>query len=93
MLKYTLTIEGTEKELELHKRVGLEDYLIPFQTKTGTAEYRGVISKVEYKVVEPLRVEYEATINKHRLINLITPDPRLKAHAFKKIKVVITEEI
>jgi hypothetical protein len=103
-LKYTLIIEGTEKELETARKVQLHEYFISFEQTCiyqpkientlfpcESFTYKGTITQVEYKVVEPLRVEYAATINSHGLINLITPDHRLIAHAGKKVSVVITE--
>jgi hypothetical protein len=88
-LKYTLIIEGTEKEINEIKHCNPVWEATARYCTYGLVRYTPSIA---YEVVEPLRVEYAATINSHGLINLITPDHRLIAHAGKKVKVVITEE-
>jgi hypothetical protein len=91
-LKYTLTVEGTEKEIIKHRRYSYK--LIKEYELADEFEY---FYDIEYKVVEPLKIEFTATADDLGGVELSQGTKKLQymlggAHAGKKFKVVITEE-
>jgi hypothetical protein len=89
-LKYTLTIEGTERELSLIKQHTYWPHVDLCRADCHVPTER-VNCTFEYKVVEPLRFEFTHDISERGRLNIENLVCGLQ-HAGKKVKVVITEE-
>ena len=91
-LKYTLIIEGTEKEIEKAKQVGFQI------TSWGPSGMSAPLLKeedIKYKVVEPLVFEFITTVDELGNVDLSKGTKMVymlgEYHAGKKVSVVITE--
>lgn len=90
-IKYTLIIEGTEKEITKHR-----NYTYKLVKEYELADYFECFDDVEYKVVEPLYFEFYTEIDECGRLSMTRERQDLLAtlaqNKSKKIKVVITEE-
>lgn len=94
-LKYILTIEGTTKEIEVMKENTRSFDILRFDTEGAC--YGEISVQPEYKVVEPLRVEFTTEVDAMSRVCFRSGMEDLAYqlggnYAGKKVKVVITEE-